>query len=93
MAVGKAMGPGGRIARVEKKVGKAKDKVMKVVSKYSIASTDDYPTYLKKKENAAKGAAKMEKAKDKLGKAKGKLTTATRKVAEKAEAKYDKGKY
>jgi hypothetical protein len=84
MAVGKAIGPGGKIARAEKKVDKAKDKVGKLVSKFSIASTDDYPTYMKKKENAAKGAAKMEKAMAKVGKAKGKVEKAVGKVADKA---------
>jgi len=70
MALGKSMGPGGRIARAEKKVEKAKDKVGKVVSKFSIASTDSPKEYFKKKENAAKGAAKVEKAVSKVDKAK-----------------------
>lgn len=92
MALGKGMGPGGRIARAEKKVDKAKDKLGKAVSKYRIASTDSPSEYYKKKDNQAKGDVKVGKAVAKVDKAKGKLTTATRKVAEKAEAKYDKGR-
>ena len=84
MAIGQAMGPGGRIARAEKKAGKAKEKVGKLVSKFSIASTDDYPTYMKKKENSAKGGAKVEKAISKYVKAKSKVNTAVGKVADKA---------
>jgi len=75
MALGKSMGPGGRIARAEKKVEKAKDKVGKVVSKFSIASTDSPKEYFKKKENAAKGAAKVEKAVSKVEKAKSKVAS------------------
>jgi hypothetical protein len=62
-------GGGGKIARAAKKVDKAKDKVGKAVSKYSIASTDSPSEYFKKKENAAKGAAKVGKAVAKVGKA------------------------
>jgi hypothetical protein len=92
MALAKGMGPGGRIARAENKVDKAKDKLGKAVSKYRIASTDSPSEYYKKKDNQAKGDVKVGKAVAKVDKAKGKLTTATRKVAEKAEAKYDKAK-
>lgn len=92
MALGKGMGTGGRIARAEKKVEKAKDKVGKAVGKYRIASTDSPSEYYKKKDNQAKGDVKVGKAVAKLDKAKGNLTTATRKVAEKSEAKYDKAK-
>jgi hypothetical protein len=87
MAVGKAMGPGGRVARAEKKVDKAKDKVSKLVGKYGIASTDDYPTYKKKKEMQAKTAPKIAKAVDKVNKAKDKLVNASRKEVVKAVKK------
>jgi len=87
MALGKGIGPGGRIARAEKKVEKAKDKVFKVASKFIPASTDSPSEYFKKKENAAKGAAKMEKAKNKVDKAKNKVDKAFAKEVTKAVKK------
>ena len=77
-------GGGGKIARVEKKVEKAKDKLGNVVSKFSISSRDTPQEYFKKKENAAKGAVKVGKAVAKLDKAKSKVQKAVGKVADKA---------
>lgn len=91
MALGKAMGPGGKIARAEKKVDKAKEKVSKA-AKNLISSRDTPSEYDRKRAIQGKTEAKVSKAVAKVDKAKGKLTTATRKVAEKAEAKYDKGR-
>jgi hypothetical protein len=90
MALGKAMGPGGRVARAEKKVDKAKDKVSKLVGKYSIASTDDYPTYKKKKEMEPKTAPKIAKAVSKVEKAKSKVEKVVGKKAEKVVNKLTK---
>lgn len=73
MAIGKLMGPGGRIARAEKKVDKAKDKVSKLVGKHGIASTDGPDVYFKKKEMQAKIAPKIAKAVSKVEKAKSKV--------------------
>jgi len=84
MAVGKAMGPGGRVARAEKKVDKARGKVSKLVGKYGIASTDAPDVYFKKKEMQAKSAPKIAKAVDKVNKAQDKLIGASRKTVDKA---------
>jgi Tfp pilus assembly major pilin PilA len=84
MATGKGIGPGGRVARAEKKVDKAKGKVSKLVGKYGIASTDGPDVYFKKKEMQAKTAPKIAKAVDKVNKAKDKLINASRKAVEKA---------
>jgi hypothetical protein len=84
MMKGSMMGGGGRIAKAEKKVEKTKDKLGKVVSKFSIASTDSPKEYFKKKENAAKGAAKVEKAVAKVDKAKSKVEKAVGKEVGKA---------
>lgn len=66
--------------RAENKVDKAKDKLGKVVSKFSIASRDTPKEYFKKKENAAKGAAKVEKAVSKVNKAKTNFTKVEGKI-------------
>ena len=66
--------------RAENKVEKAKDKLGKVASKFSIASTDSPQEYFKKKENAAKGAAKVEKAVAKVNKAKANFTKVEEKI-------------
>jgi|688.fasta_scaffold164002_6 hypothetical protein len=90
MAVGKAMGPGGRVARAEKKVDKAKGKVSKLVGKYGIASTDGPDVYFKKKEMQAKTAPKIAKAVSKVEKAKSKVEKVVGKKAEKVVNKLTK---
>jgi hypothetical protein len=85
MATGKGMGPGGRVARAEKKVDKAKDKVSKLVAKYGISSREEPDSYFKKKEMQAKTAPKIAKAVDKVNKSKDKLINASRKAVEKAK--------
>lgn len=87
MALAKGMGPGGRIARAENKVDKAKDKLGKAVSKYRIASTDSPSEYYKKKDNQAKGDVKVGKAVAKVDKAKAKVDKVVGKVAGKVMKK------
>jgi hypothetical protein len=50
----------GRVARAEKKLGKAVSKLP--------SSRDDYSTFLEKKENLVKNKAKVAKAQARLGK-------------------------
>lgn len=75
MALGKAMGPGGRIARAEKKVDKAKEKVSKV-AKNLISSRDTPSEYDRKRAIQGKTEAKVSKAVAKVDKAKAKVDKA-----------------
>lgn len=92
MALGKGMGPGGRIARAEKKVDKAKEKVSKV-GKNLISSRDTPSEYDRKKAIEGKTKAKMEKAVAKVDKAKAKVEKVVGKVANKLVDKARKGKF
>jgi len=83
MAMGKAMGPGGRIARAENKVEKAKEKVSKA-GKNLISSRDNAIEYNRKKAIEGKTMAKVGKAVAKVDKAKAKVEKVTGKVADKA---------
>lgn len=80
MALGKPFGPGGRIARAEKRVEKAKEKVSKV-GKNLISSRDTPSEYDRKRAIQGKTEAKVSKAVAKVDKAKAKVDKAVGKEA------------
>lgn len=92
MALGKAMGPGGRIARAEKRVEKAKEKVSKV-GKNLISSRDTPSEYDRKKAIEGKTMAKVGKAVAKVEKAKAKVQKVVGKEVGKTMKKISKGKF